>query len=428
MQRLVKHRLVIGAVMILASACAPATSTTPSLSPVQGTAPTTAAPARPPLVIGLVLPFTESAIHSEIGIAQRRAAELYVSQHGGMLGGRRVTFAYSDESIDGAQDAVKATELIDKNHAEVLLGLIGSDGAYAVRDVADHRKVVFIDTSASGNALTRAVPDCKPSCKSAVVFRSSFSTWQLAEPLGDWAAQHGHQRFFVAYPDDPIGSESAAAFTEGLAKAGGAATGRAGVPANADWGRVMDAIRAQPTKDVFAAFSGSDAIGFIGAWSRARLNAAGYRLFGPGFLTESDVLATVKSQADGITTASFWSSALDNPQSRALLQLFARTYHDDQGNPVPADAYAVEMWDAMTALDLALWGTAGSASSDALIPALAKVSFTGARGPFAFDPVTHNVVQAIYVRTVRSSAGSQSNAIVDTIRAVTDPGGCPEVC
>jgi branched-chain amino acid transport system substrate-binding protein len=311
---------------------------------------------------------------------------------------------------------------VETEHADVLLGLIGTDGAYAVRNYADTKHVLFIDTNASGNALTRTVAGCTPSCGSPYVFRSSYSSWQLAEPLGAWAAGNGLKAFDVVAADDAFGAESAAAFIEGLGTAGGAATVQSVIQPSTGWSKVVAGIAAQPTKNVFAAFAGGDAVSFIKAWDEAKLTGRGYKLFGPGPLADVDVLTQVKGAAAGVTTASFWSSTLDNPENKALMDLFAKTYQDEKGNPIPADSYVVEMWDAMTALDLALQKTDGGGAPDVLIAALQGVSFNSPRGAFAFDQGTHNVVQDIYIRQVQATGGAASNVVVGTISKVADTG------
>jgi len=228
--------------------------------------------------------------------------------------------------------------------------------------------------------------------------------------------------FDVVAADDAFGSESTAAFIEGLGTAGGATTAHSLVQPGTDWSKVIAGIAAQPTKNVFAAFAGGDAASFITAWDEAQLAGKGYKLFGPGPLADVDVLAQVKGAAAGVTTASFWSSRLDNPENKALMDLFAKTYQDEKGNPTPADSYVVEMWDAMTALDLALQKTNGSGATDVLIAALKGVSFNSPRGAFAFDQGTHNVVQDIYIRQVQATGVAASNVVVDTIPKVVDPG------
>lgn len=424
MKRTAGRPLLLACVVALASACAaaPSTSTPTGTAGPPPTATDVPSPSAGPLIVGIIVPFTESAINSDFGVEQQRAAELYLQQHDGMLGGRAAKLVYSDESITGAIDTVKATQLVENEHADVLLGLIGTDGAYAVRNYADTRHIVYIDTHAGGNALTRSVPGCTPSCGSRDVFRTSFSDWQLSEPLGAWAAGKGASPFDVVSSDDTFGTESAAAFVEGLGSAGGAATSRVTVKPGTDWTRVTAAIAAQPTKQVFAAFEGTDAASFITAWDQAGLTAHGYTLYGAGPLTGVDVLGQVGAAAAGVTTASFWDSSLDNPENKALEDLFSTTYQDESGNPSKADTYVVEMWDAMTALDTALGQTAGSASADVLVPALEKVSFSSPRGGFAFDAATHNVVQDIYIRQAQVTGSTVANAVIDTVAKVADPG------
>jgi branched-chain amino acid transport system substrate-binding protein len=80
------------------------------------------------------------------------------------------------------------------------------------------------------------------------------------------------------------------------------------------------------------------------------------------------------------------------------------------------------MWDAMTALDLALQKTEGGGAPDVLVAALQGVSFNSPRGAFAFDQGTHNVVQDIYIRQVQATGLATSNVVVGTIPKVSDPG------
>jgi branched-chain amino acid transport system substrate-binding protein len=274
-----------------------------------------------------------------------------------------------------------------------------------MRDAADALNMVYIDTNATANALS----------KSKYVFRTSASSWQLSEPLGEWAAKNGHIEFFVTSVDDTFGSESADAFVAGLMKSGGRATDRARIPSGGDWKKAITAILAQPTRDVFAAFYTDDAEGFLTQWNNQSASNAGYKLYGPGFLTDEEVLGQVKSAGDDVVTSLFWSPDLDTLENRTLVGTFPKEYTDeDTGEPVQLNGYAVQMWDAMTALDQALQQIGGATSNaDVLIAALEAVSFKSPRGQFAFDKTTHNPIQDMYVRQVATSAaGKAVNAVI----------------
>ena len=427
---------------MLAAACSPAPpvptvvpTSPPPIAPT--TAPTNAAPTTVPtlapiaiptavttLKIGVLVPYTESSIGVDIGLDQKRAADLYLKRQGGKLGGRPITLVYSAESVESGINKVKVRTLMESDKVGLLLGAAAAETAYVMREAADAAKMVFLDTSATANALTRSIPDCRPSCKSPYLFRTSATSWQLSQPLGEWAAGAGLTEFYVNYVDDAFGAESADAFVSGLGKNGGKATERQALLSGGDWAKAIRAINEQPSQHVFAAFHTDDAEGFLGEWQRQRMAEAGYKLYGPGFLADTEVLVQAKSAADGVVTTHFWSTELSNSENKALVGMFGQEYTDeDTGEPVTLSGYAVAMWDAMTALDDALKHTGGdTGDTDSLIGALENASFKSPRGTFAFDKSTHNPVQDILIRQAKPVNGKLVNAIIDTVPHVADPG------
>jgi branched-chain amino acid transport system substrate-binding protein len=412
-----RRLLVAGSAAALAAACAPGgTGGGVGAPTAAGTIAAATATPGAALKIGMLLPFTK--VYAELGASQKRAADLYLKQAGGKLANRPVTFVYEDEANDPQVGLQKTQKFIDQDQADLMMGIIATPIAYAIRNTVDAAKFLYIGTNAGGNALTRTTTDCKPTCQSKYVFRTSFSAWQVSEPLGEWVSKKGDKEFFLCFSNYAFGTESAAAFVEGLAKNGGKETGR-NAPAlgNTDWLPVITAIKGQPTKNVFSFFSGTDAIGYIKAWDQLGMKASGYKMYGAGFLTEQDVLKEVKTQATGAITSLFWAVELDNAENKAFVDLYKKEY-----NLLP-DVFAVQMWDGMKALDEALKKTNGNTKDkDALIAALEGVSFKSPRGDFSFDKATHNVVHDIYIREVKTSGTDVVNTIVDKFGKVTDPG------
>jgi branched-chain amino acid transport system substrate-binding protein len=415
-------------ILLLAAAC---TANTPAAPPTQTLATAASgvgggAPAGP-LKIGVLVPFTEASTDAEIGASQRRAADLYLKLQGGKLAGRDVQLVFDDESsLEPKINQIRIQQFIEKDHVEMLLGGAGTPAAYQLRDMAEASKMVYVDTNASGNALTRTTPGCAPSCKSRFTFRSSASSWQMSEPLGEWASKSGLKDFYLVYSDDAFGNESASDFSEGLAKNGGRSAARAAIPpkSGAEWPKIVAAIKAQPAKSVFAAFITDDAEGFINAWGAAGMRAAGYRLFGPGPFADAEVLKATKQAGAGIVSSFYWSSDLDNAENKTFIEEFGKAYKDEStGQPLVPDGYAVEMWDAMKALDAALRSTKGDArNTDALIAALEAATFKGPTGDFSFDKGTHNPTEDVYIREAKTSGSGVVNTVIDKIGSVKDPG------
>ena len=75
-------------------------------------------------------------------------------------------------------------------------------------------------------------------------------------------------------------------------------------------------------------------------------------------------------------------------------------------------------------IDEALKAIDGDASNkDKLTEAMAKVSFNAPRGPFRFDPVTHNPIQDVYVcKAAELEGGRIGNQVIGLVKDVRDPG------
>ncbi|MEO8633373.1 MAG: ABC transporter substrate-binding protein [Chloroflexota bacterium] len=395
------------------AACGPAATPAPS-GAATGTA--TASPG-PALKIGQLLPFTK--VYAELGNSMKRATDLYVKQKGGKLANRPVTLIYEDEANDPVVGAQKTGKFIDQDRVDVMMGIVATPIAYAVRNAIDAAKLIFIETNAGGNALTRTTTNCTPSCKSKYIFRTSFSSYQISYPIGEYfATKKGVKEVFTFVADYGFGNESAADFTTGFTKGGGKITGSLKAPlGSADFLPYVTTLKGQQTKDIYSFFSGTDAINYIKAWTQLGMPAAGYKMNGAGFLTEQDVLKEVKEQANGAVTSLFWAVTLDNAENKAFVDAYQKEYS------LLPDVFAVQAWDGMQAIDLALQATKGDTTNkDAFIAALENVKFKSPRGDFEFDKETHNPIQDMYIREVKVQGGQAVNTIVDKVARVIDPG------
>jgi len=414
--RLSRRRfLAASSAAALAAACGPAA--TPGASATASIAASAAATPGKPLKIGQLLPFTK--VYAELGNSMKRATDLYLKQKGGSLANRPVTVIYEDEANDPTVGAQKTQKFIEQDNVDLMMGIVATPIAYAVRNALDSAKMIFIETNAGGNALTRTTTDCKPACKSKYIFRASFSSYQISYPIGDYfATKKGVKEVFTFVSDYGFGNESAADFTSAFTKGGGKITGGLKTPLpTADFLTPVTQLKAQPTKDIYSFFSGTDAINYIKAWNQLGMSAAGYRMNGAGFLTEQDVLKEVKEQALGAITSLHWAVTLDNAENKAFVDAYQKEY-----NLLP-DVFALQAWDGITAVDKALQSVKGDTSNkDALIAALENVKFKSPRGDFEFDKDTHNVIHDIYIREVKVQGGNVVNTIIDKVARVIDPG------
>ena len=412
--RISRRTFLISTSAAAVAACAPSGSSGTAASSPAGSVVSSPGKA---LKIGQLLPFTK--VYAELGNSMKRSTDLYLKLKGNTLANRPVTVIYEDEANDPQVGLAKTQKFIDQDQVDVMLGVVATPIAYAIRNAVDSAKMIYIATNAGGNALTRTTNNCTPSCKSPYIFRTSFSSYQISEPIGEYmAGKKGVKEVFTFVADYGFGTESQADFTTGFTKNGGKITGSLKAPlGSADFVPFVTQLKNQPTKDIYSFFSGADAVKYIQAWNQLGLPAAGYKMNGAGFLTEQDVLAVVKDQANGAITSLFWAVELDNPENKAFKDAYQKEY-----NLLP-DVFAVQAWDGMQALDLALQATKGDTSDkQKLIAALEAVKFNSPRGAFEFDPATHNPIQDMYMREVKTANGQTVNTISDKIGRVTDPG------
>src|SRR5205823_7286244 len=225
-----RHRLSLSTFLIASTAAALAAAWGPEAAPntsaAPGSASVAAATASPgkPLKIGQLLPFTK--VYAELGNSMKRSTDLYLKQKGNRLANRPVTVVYEDEANDPTGGAQKTQKFIEQDQVDVMMGIVATPIAYAVRNAIDAAKLIFIETNAGGNALTRTTNNCTPACKSKYIFRASFSSWQISNPIGTYfASKKGVKEAFTFVADYGFGTESQADFTNAFQAAGGKVTG-----------------------------------------------------------------------------------------------------------------------------------------------------------------------------------------------------------
>lgn len=408
-----RRRFLLASSAALAAACAPAGT---GASPSPGTTATAAPKA---LKIGQIVPF--SGVYADLGNSMKRAADLYAKLNP-RFANRPVELKYIDEANDAAKAQQAARQFIEQDQVDVIMGVVPTPVAYALRDLMHNAQSVFICTNAGGNWLTRAETAGKPSKKSPYVFRAAFSSWQISQPIGEWlASKKGVKEAQLSYANYGFGTESAADFGEGFVKGGGKVMPPDVKPplGNADFVPFVQQIKNNPTKATYHFYSGADAQKFLTTWDALGMKVAGYQIYGAGFLTEQDVLenAAAAKAAVGAITSLHWAVTLDNAENKAFVEAYQKEY-----GRVP-DVFAVQSWDGMRAFDEAVKKLNGQTSDkQALIRALEDVKFQSPRGSFEFDKDTHNVIHDMYIREVKEQGGRIVNVIVDKVGRVTDPG------
>jgi branched-chain amino acid transport system substrate-binding protein len=405
-------RLALGGVgaaaatTVLAACTAPSASAPTAADPATGgaaaAAPTSQAPAQPgssgQLKIGLLSGF--SGPYAAFGDDMVKCTNLFFEQHNGLVGGLQASLITEDEGAT-VQDALnKARKLIQQDQVDVLMGLVNSANALAVRDTVDQSKTAMIIANAGANDLTG-------SQRSKYIFRVSFSSWQAGAPMGRWTAQNVGSKVVALAPDYAAGHEQLAGFADDYKAFGGSVIEELYPPlGNSDYAPFLAKIKPLNPDGVWAFFAGSDAIKFIQQYGQ---------FVGEGMPLVGNLLASTVTDALGKgslvvkSAASGWDSTIDNPTNKAFVDAFVKKY-----GAVPV--YGQYQYDGMVLLDKVLTASKGDKSGDALSSGLnALTEFQSIRGVVKIDGETHGLIQPYYRTIPVEEDGKFRPKVVDTL-------------
>jgi branched-chain amino acid transport system substrate-binding protein len=375
----------------------------------------TGGPTGPEFKVGVVLPY--SGVYAELGTSITNGMRMYFDSVGNQAGNRKITMVTADEQVALA-DAVAATKkVVEQDSADMVAGYVSSPNAAGNRDYLHSQKIPTLIANAGVNSLSRAA-------KSPFIYRTSFSNWQPAHPVGTYVAEKlGKKRIQLVYAKYGAGLESVASFKETFTASGGTIIGpdvATPFPNNGDQTPFVQAIQTGKIDGIYSFMSGTDAVTFLKkAAELGTLSKLGL-VSGAGFFLEQDVLAAIQDAAPtGAITGLHWALTLTNSENQDFVTRYSQKFSGRQ-----ADVFAVQGYDTAHVIVEALKAVGGKTDNkEAFMKAIADVSFKSPRGDFKFDPNTNNVVQTIYIRkTVKDSKLGWTNQVVDQYPGVADPG------
>ncbi len=368
--------------------------------------PTPAIAQGAPLKVGFMLPY--SGTFAKLGKFIDDGFRLQVERQGGSLGGRRIEFVQVDDESKPETATDNMNRLVGREKVDVVVGTVHSGVAMAMVKVARDTNTPLIIPNAGVNEATG--PMCAPH-----IFRTSFSNWQVCQPMGKVMFDEGRRRVATITWRYAAGTQMIDAFKEGFTRAGGTIVEDLALPfPEVEFQALITRIATLKPDAVFAFFAGGGAVKFVKDYAAAGLNRS-IPLYGAGFLTDGTLQAQ-GADANGLRTTLHYADDLDNPANRQFLEAFkAKTGQD-------GDIYAVQGWDAAALLAEGLKATKGDWSARAQATnAMRAAKIDSPRGPLSFNRAG-NPVQNVYLREVRNG---RNELISVAGQAVDDPArGC----
>jgi branched-chain amino acid transport system substrate-binding protein len=359
-----------------------------------------------PIKIGMMLPF--SGVYAGLGEAARNGLKQALKENQNTISGRPIEFIEMDTEAKPARAPEITSSLVDNQKADFIVGPVHSGVAMGMIKSIKGKDSIMIIPNAGANTVTGAF--CQPN-----VFRTSFSSWQTAYPMGKEAFDMGYKKVVTMSWNYGFGKESLAAFNESFTSSGGEIVKKILVPfPKTEFQSYLTEIASIKPDAVFVFFAGGGAVKFVKDYDAMGLKGK-IPLLGSGFLTEG----TTKAQgpaSEGVITTLHYADSLDNAKNTA----FRRQYQEQYGKP--ADLFSVQGYDAGQLIIDAVTATKGNtADKDALIKQMEQLEIDSPRGAFKFSKA-HNPIQNIYLRKV---VDGQNTVIKVAQQNLEDPAhGC----
>ena len=342
-----------------------------------------------------------------------KGVKLYMKLNGDKLPpGVKVELITRDDTGPNPDVAKRiAQELIVRDKVNFLTGIVWTPNMAAIGPLTTEAKVPFVSMNAAGARIMNNAP---------YMTRVSFTLWQSAYPLGQWAAKK-YKKAYTAVTDFAPGHEAEEGFIKGFKEGGGEIIGSLRVPlANPDFVPFMQRIKdAKP--DVVFGFNpaGKAATAMMKTYADLDLPKAGIKFIGTGDIVTDEELQAMGDVALGVTTVHHYSASSERPANKA----FVAAYRKEFGENLTPGFMVVAAWDAMDAIFSAIREQGGKVTPEKSMELLKNwKSTTSPRGTVAIDPETRDVINPEYLREVRRVGGRLANVEIETISTgIKDP-------
>ena len=358
------------------------------------------------LRVGFMLPYTGT--YAALGTAITQGFNLAMAESGDKAGGRDIEYFTVDDELEPAKATDNANKLVQRDKVDVLIGTVHSGVVMAMVKVAKDNETLLLIPNAGANAATGG--QCAPN-----VFRTSFSNWQPAHPMGKVMYDRGHRKVVTLTWKYGAGEESIGSFKEGFTAAGGTIVKEMYLPfPNVEFQPFITEIASLKPDAVFVFFAGAGAVKFVKEYAAAGLKEK-VPLYATGFLTDG-TLEAQGAAAQGLLTTLHYADGIESQRNKQFRYAYGKKYG------VQADVYAVQGYDTGLLLAAGMNAVKGNfGDKAALYGAMEKAKIDSPRGPWTMSKA-HNPVQDIYLRRVEGN----SNLVVGVAwKALADPArGC----
>lgn len=377
-------------------------------------AATTAAVAqtKQPIKIGLMLPYR--GVWAQLSEPIERGFQLALDEYGPALA-RPIEIIRADDELVPNVAVQRFNKLVSSDNVDIIAGVLGSNVAIAVSELADRAKKPIVFAGAYADEVTGKF------C-SAYVARTSFSANGFQYNAGKYWVSKGVKSAFILGPDYAAGHAWLGAFKRGFQEAGGKVVQEAWTPfqKTKDWGPALTQASTSGAQVIYSIYAGNEAAQVVKQHAEFGLREK-LPLIGDQWVYDETLWPILGDVVYGAKFIASYYPELDNPENKKFVSAYQKKYGKEPDVNVEL-GYANGK-----AIMLALQKSAGVMPKDGaqFISTLRALEFDSPRGRIRFNGSNSALLDKVYVlELVKQDNGQPKRKLLDTFAGAPDLTQC----
>jgi branched-chain amino acid transport system substrate-binding protein len=323
-----------------------------------------------------------------------------LKQRNNTFAGRKIELIAADTGGSPAGAKTKASELIERDKVDVILGPLAAFELLAITDFIAQQGTPLLSLAAAEDVTQRKT--------NPWIMRPSATSAQCCHPMGDYAAKElKYKRVATISEDLAFGYEGMAGFQRVFEEAGGKVVRKLWPPlVTPDYTPYIAQIG--NVDAVMNGFAGSNPVKFLRAYADLGLKAR-IPLLGGWTAMDDALLKSLGEEAVGVISAHWYSADGTTPSNQQFVADMQKDYGALPGG------YSAGMYIAGQVVEAALTKTGGKSDEKKVVmEAIRGVSLTDTpRGPLRFDHLG-NVIGDVFIRRCERKDGRLVNTVIKT--------------
>ncbi|NYT67543.1 ABC transporter substrate-binding protein [Pusillimonas noertemannii] len=357
-----------------------------------------------PIRIGLPVPLTGP--YGAEAKDQVRNAEIAVKEfnEAGGLDGRMAELLVRDDKLNPGEAATRALDLIEKDHANFIVGGLSASTQLSTNNVTKQRKVIYISISQS-DAINEAAD------MSRYTFHEALNPHMTTQALGRHLFKEGMRIAFLT-ADYAYGHEMARGFTTVAEEVGAKIVGEVRHPlGTSDYSVFLPRLAAlKPDILIFNNFGRDNQISIQQAGQFGL--KANTKFVTPVLLYTARQAAGDKVY-EGVTGATSYYWELQNQYDTA--KALNERYKKEHGS-YPSD-YGALAYGAVKSLLMAV-KQAGTTDTEKVVDALASLKYDTYKGPEYYRGCDHQAVQSVLIIESKAAPADNPDDVFKIVKEV----------